>query len=290
MTPKPFPTSHRAATECDRQFRQRDSEIEAIGEQREVRQRFPKTRWLRQRATTTMPQSTARLVRRLSHTISGNSTIIGELDLDRPQHAVDRIGKSGTVLQQDRRADHGSRQELVEPPGCAGERRMPDDDSDNGGKDDRQPHDQERAATAAAPQRRRNAEARSPHCVGAATRRAPGHSAHRTGSLAVLGWIEHLAGREQRIARPAAQNVRILDAAVAHDREAMADGDAQGRNATQRLQPERMPLEAKIPSHRAMLAARPLTCNLKRFRRKIAPSRCASRVGLGRRAATDKET
>jgi hypothetical protein len=49
--------------------------------------------------------------------------------------------------------------------------------------------------------------------------------------------------------------VRILDPAVAHDRKAVADSHAQGRDAAERLQPERMTLEAKIHTHRPMLPA-----------------------------------
>jgi hypothetical protein len=69
-----------------------------------------------------------------------------------------------------------------------------------------------------------------------------------------VGLDQHLAGGEQRIGRPQ-RKVRILDAAVAHNRKAMADSDAQRGNTAEQLQPQRMTLEAKIPSHRAMLPA-----------------------------------
>ena len=41
--------------------------------------------------------------------------------------------------------------------------------------------------------------------------------------------------------------MRILDAAIAHDGEGVADRHAQRRDAAQRLQPDGMPLEPKNP-------------------------------------------
>jgi hypothetical protein len=79
-----------------------------------------------------------------------------------------------------------------------------------------------------------------------------------------IGLDEDFTRGQERVTRPQGK-MRVLDAAVAHHRECVPDGDAQRRNAAQRLQGVRMTLEPKNPTHRRMLAGQAKAGNARKF-------------------------
>jgi hypothetical protein len=140
---------------------------------------------------------------------------------------------------------------LLKPRGGAGKNRASHQDRGRGRKYDREPH--HRQEPPEPPYREPAQTAAHVRCRVPAQRNAQYQAAqHIKQDHRGVGLDEKFSGGKQCIAGTQGK-MRILNAAVAHQRERVADRNAQGRDAAQRLQSDGMPLKLKASGHCAML-------------------------------------